>query len=74
MIYYKDHPPPHFHVRYGEKQARFTIDTLTQMDGDISPRVRELVLDWAKQHQEALAEDWRLAMNREPLKPIDPLE
>jgi hypothetical protein len=74
LIYHNDHPPAHFHVRYGERRARFTIDTLVQLDGDISPRVRQLVIEWAQQHRSELAEDWSLAVSRQPLKPIEPLE
>ena len=27
-INYNDHPPPHFHVRYGSQKALISIDTL----------------------------------------------
>lgn len=32
-MFVKDHPPPHFHVRYGEYHARVAIDTGDVLDG-----------------------------------------
>ena len=26
-MYFRDHPPPHFHARYGEHEAKFSIET-----------------------------------------------
>ena len=73
-IFYNDHEPAHFHVRYGAKKARITIDDLRMLDGDIGARVRGLVVEWASQHQDELRQDWALARIRQPLLPIDPLE
>ena len=28
-MFYEDHSPPHFHVRYGEQKAIIAIETLT---------------------------------------------
>jgi hypothetical protein len=73
-MYYNDHPPPHFHVRYGSQKALVAIDTLSLLHGRLSPRVRGLVVEWASQHQAALAENWSLARHQQPLQPIQPLE
>jgi hypothetical protein len=73
-MYYSDHDPPHFHARYGSKKGRFAVDDLRMIDGDLSPRVRGLVIEWASLHQEELRRDWELARSRQPLRPIPPLE
>jgi hypothetical protein len=73
-MYYNDHPPPHFHVRYGSQKALVAIDTLSLLHGRLSPRVRGLVVEWASQHQAELAENWSLARRQQPLQPIEPLE
>jgi hypothetical protein len=73
-MYYDEHAPPHFHVRYGSQRARFAIDGLHMLDGDIGPRVRGLVVEWASRHQRELQADWERARDRKPLVPIDPLE
>jgi len=73
-IYDNDHAPPHFHVRYGSSKAIVSIETLSIIEGNLSPRVRGLVVEWAALHQQELMEDWNLARRMEPLNPIAPLE
>lgn len=72
-MYYNDHPPPHFHVRYGEEKALVDIESLTVLRGQLSPRVLGLVVEWAAQHRGELMRDWKLARSEEPLERIDPL-
>ena len=73
-MYYNEHEPPHFHVRYGSQRARFAIDDLRMLDGDLGPRARGLVLEWAGLHQAELRQEWGLVQSRRPLFPIAPLE
>ncbi|WP_142849220.1 DUF4160 domain-containing protein [Telmatospirillum sp. J64-1] len=73
-MYYNDHAPPHFHVRYGGQKAIIEIETLALMEGNLSPRALGLVMEWAALHREELREDWTLAVRQQPLKPIRPLE
>jgi hypothetical protein len=73
-MFYDDHAPPHFHVRYGEHKAIMTIDSLMLLDGHLSPRVLGLVAEWGALHQGELRDDWALAEQRAPLKKIKPLE
>lgn len=58
-IFFGDHPPAHFHAVYGEYLAMFDIDTLEVIEGDLPPRAKGLVVDWARLHQAALGEMWR---------------
>jgi Domain of unknown function (DUF4160) len=74
LMYYRDHPPPHFHVRYGEQRAIISIGSLTLLEGRLSPRALGLVIEWASLHQEELMEDWERARKQESLIPIVPLE
>jgi hypothetical protein len=64
---------PHFHATYGEDEASIDIETLTVMAGELPPRARRLVSEWAQAHQDELRQNWARARNHEPLKPIDPL-
>jgi hypothetical protein len=45
-MYYNDHVPPHSHGRYGNQKAIIAIDTLTVLQGKLSPRVLGLVMKW----------------------------
>ena len=37
-MFYNDHAPPHFHVRYGEQKAIIAIETLRLLEGKLKPR------------------------------------
>lgn len=71
---YNDHAPPHFHVRYSGQKALIGIQTLTVLQGRLSPRVFGLVMEWASLHQAELMEDWELARQQAELQRIEPLE
>ncbi len=73
-MFYDDHSPPHFHVRYGEHEATVTIATLLLLEGSLPARVRGMVMEWAALHQRALMDDWDRARRGLPLDTIPPLE
>lgn len=53
-MYYNDHPPPHFHVRYNQQKAIIEIESLTILEGKLTPRVLDLVIEWATIHKSEL--------------------
>lgn len=73
-MFYNDHTPPHFHVRYGDAKAIIAIETLELLDGSLPPRALALTLEWAAGRRSELRRDWKLARDRAPLEPIAPLE
>ena len=74
QMYYADHDPPHFHVRYAGQKALVAIETLEVLRGSLSPRTLALVTEWAALHRAELMEDWALARAESQLNPIAPLE
>jgi hypothetical protein len=72
-FYRPDHPPPHFHARYAEDEARIELATLRVLSGWLPKRALGLVRTWARLHQEELRADWERALRQEELVPIDPL-
>jgi hypothetical protein len=72
-MFYDDHNPPHFHVRYGENGAVIEIKTLRVLEGYIPPRALGLLVEWATQHQQELLSDWELTRENKPPKKIEPL-
>jgi Domain of unknown function (DUF4160) len=38
-MYFRDHPRPHFHARYGGHVAEIAIDALKLTDGSLPPRL-----------------------------------
>jgi hypothetical protein len=73
-MYFKDHFPPHFHVRYGEFLAGIRIDDFMVIEGDLPPRVLGMVFEWADIHHDELMFNWNSARERGTLKPIQPLQ
>lgn len=72
-LYFREHPPPHFHARYGSGEALISIADLSVLEGRLSPRALGLVIEWATQHQDELLAAWNRARNHEPPGKIDPL-
>jgi hypothetical protein len=73
-MFYDDHAPPHFHARYGDRKALVEIESLSLFAGELPPRVRGFVTEWAAMHQDELRRNWELARQKQPLLPIAPLE
>ena len=74
-MYYapKEHPPPHFHVYYGDKKATVDIRNCEPIFTDLPHKQLKLVLAWAELHQDELFADWDLVMNGEEPFKIQPL-
>jgi len=53
-MYFNEHNPPHFHIRYNEYRAVINIRTLNIMDDHLTARVRGLVEEWAELNQQEL--------------------
>ena len=58
MMYFDEHNPPHFHVKYNEYRAAIDINTLNIIAGHLPARVRGLVEEWAEPHSVELLEMW----------------
>ena len=72
-MYFGDHAPPHFHAEYGEFEISVEIDSGI-VTGRFPRRALTAVIDWYNIHKDELADNWELALQKRPLKPIDPLE
>ncbi len=68
-LYWAEHPPPHFHARYGEHRVAVDIATLEVLRG----RSMRLVREWGELHREELMVTWAHALAHEPLGTIEPL-
>ncbi|MGA3186910.1 MAG: DUF4160 domain-containing protein [Bryobacteraceae bacterium] len=66
-MFYNDHPPPHFHVRHGGDRATIGIEDLALLDGELSPTVLGLVIEWAALHRLELLDNWNRARAQTPL-------
>lgn len=73
-MFHREHQPSHFHVKYGEHKATFSVDDLQMLDGHLPKRVISLVLEWAFLHRDELRREWELVKNGKPLFKIEPLD
>lgn len=72
-MYYAEHAPPHFHAKYGEHRAAFSINDLKIIEGSLPPRIISFILEWAFEHRDELLENWMLVEQKKELKNIPPL-
>ncbi len=63
----------HFHATYGGDEASIDIESLAVIAGELPPRARRLVAEWARANQDELRANWERARRHEPLEPIEPL-
>jgi hypothetical protein len=73
-MYVKDHPPPHFHAVYGEREALVRIDNGKVIKGSLPRNAARLVKEWTRLRQAALKENWRRAREHRPLERIPGLD
>jgi len=72
-MFHNEHGVAHFHAAYGEHEVSIEVETGTA-HGQFPTRALRLVLEWTALHRQDLLEDWQLARQGQPLKPIAPLE
>jgi len=73
MMYFDDHNPPHFHVKYNEYRALIAIVELKVLEGHLPARILGLVVEWAELHKVELLKNWDMVKNTGEFIKIDPL-
>jgi len=72
-MYFNEHNPPHFHVKYADFNAIVTIEDGIVI-GSLPRRALNLVYDWLDLHKDELMENWRRLENCESFLKIEPLK
>jgi hypothetical protein len=67
------HQLPHFHARFGEYKATFTITPPALLAGAMPRKQQNLILGWAELHGQELLENWQRIEQEQPLDKIDGL-
>jgi len=73
QIFFNEHNPPHYHVKYGKYKAVVDIKTGI-ISGKFPKRACKMVKEWHDLHQKELLENWNIAQIRGTIKKIEPLE
>jgi hypothetical protein len=73
-MFFNDHDPPHFHIRYQQFRARIRIADGEIIDGRLAPTVTRLVKEWTALRHDALMKNWIAARTDGRLERIEGLE
>ncbi len=73
-MFFGDHNPPHFHVRYNQHRAMISIEDLAIIRGSLPPKALGLVVEWGSLHKNELEQNWSLAKAHKLPCTIEPLE
>lgn len=73
-MYYRDHLPPHIHVRYAGAAAQFELESFSLMGGELPARAVRLVQEWGARHRAELTTNWERVRRHVPPRPVAPLE
>lgn len=73
LMYFDDHNPPHFHVKYNDHRAIITIKDLMLIEGELPPRVLGIAIEWAGLHKNELVENWNMVKETGKYFKIEPL-
>lgn len=57
-MFYNDHQPPHFKVKFGEFEANVFIENGNLLNGDLPLNKLKLVQAWAEIHKDELILIW----------------
>jgi len=70
---FNEHPPPHFHAKYGE--FHITIDIKSGViEGKFPKRALKLVMEWYEIYKNELLDNWDTLMETGEYSKIPPLE
>jgi hypothetical protein len=72
QMFWRDYPPPHFHVLYQDWEAQVALDG-TVIAGSLPPRILAMVREWASLNQTALSEAWEATSSGRAPQRIRPL-
>lgn len=73
-MFFNDHDPPHFHVRYQGFRARVRIADGEIIDGRLPPTVARVLKEWTALRRDALMRNWQAARTDGTLERIPGLE
>lgn len=72
-MYWDEHNPPHFHVRFGEYKCSVSITNISVIVGELPKKQERLVLAWAEIHKNELLQNWELCQKDKQPMQIEPL-
>ena len=72
-MYYDDHGIAHFHAKVADHEAKYNVETLELIEGDLPTAKQKLVDAWAILHHREIIANAKRIKRRLKLRKIDPL-
>ena len=69
-FYPDEHPPPHFHARYGQAKALVRLSDGEIIAGELPPTAARMVRQWALARSAELQDNWHRARAHLPLEKV----
>jgi len=69
-MFWRDHPPPHYHVTYQQYRAVIAIETGEVLHGKLPVGARRDLRAWTARHRQELLDNWHRASTGTPLWPV----
>lgn len=57
-MYWRDHPPPHFHVSYQDYRASVEIESGELLQGRLPAGAHRILRRWTRKHRAELLANW----------------
>ena len=70
---FNEHPPPHFHAKYGNYHISVEIESGI-IEGKFPKRALHLVLEWYERHRDELLANWNSLEETGEFRKLPPLE
>lgn len=72
-MYWDEHPPAHFHVRFGDMWGAIDIQTGELVDGALPRKKLKKIEEWRRLHKDELLANWNLVAKRISPNKVEPL-
>jgi hypothetical protein len=70
QMYWRDHPPPHFHAHYQGFEALVSIDTGEVIAGELPTAIRRVLKGWTEDRRAELMANWERARLMQRLEAV----
>lgn len=72
-MYWDEHPPAHFHVKFGSMWAAIDVHSGELVDGALPRKKLKKIEEWRKLHIEELLKNWEIVSKNGSPNKVAPL-
>ena len=72
-MYWDEHPPAHFHVKFGSMWASINIHSGELVDGALPRKKLKTIEEWRRIHKEELLKNWEIVSKNGAPHKVAPL-